>query len=314
MLIERLWVTVIVVLGVSFLVFSIQHVMPGDPVKMMLMQHQAGAAPTPSGELSEEMYESMRKELGLDKPFLVQYWDFLTGLVRGDLGYSYRSGRAVADMIGENIIYTLRLAIFGVILATVMGVLAGVIAAVFQDTVVDSLVMVFAVGGVSLPSFWLSLLLILIFGMRLGWLPFMGTGTWLHDVLPVTALGIMGAGLIARLTRSSMMEVLSADYVRTARSKGLAESIVIFKHALRNAMIPVITIVGLQFGRLLAGTVIVETVFARPGIGSLMIDSIMEKDFPLTQGVVLIAALAFTLTNLLVDLTYGLIDPRISYS
>jgi len=311
---QRLLIGVLVVVGVSLLVFMIQHWMPGDPVKMMLVQHESGTAPTPSANVTDEMYEKMKHELGLDRPLHVQYLSFVWNALHGDLGHSFRSDRPVAEIIGKNITHTVRLAALGLGLATFLGIVLGILAAVNRDTWIDSGVMVVAVLGTSLPSFWLALLLILVFGIKLPWFPFMGVGTWRHEVLPMVSLGAMGAGLIARLTRSSLVEILGEEYIKTARAKGLKWSYVVFKHALKNALLPVVTVIGLQFGGMLGGTVITETVFGRPGIGSLALKAIMQKDFPLTQGVILMSAVAYTISNLAIDIIYMFLDPRISYN
>ncbi len=310
---RRLLWGVLVALGVSFIVFLIQHVMPGDPVHMMLVQHRIGAHPAGEVYFDEQLYQEMRTRLGLDKPFHVQYTTFLSKALRGDLGYSFRARRTVISLINDNLPHTIRLAVLSLAAAALLGITAGVIAAIFRDRWIDVGVMVAAVSGVSMPSFWLAIVFIWVFGIILRWFPFIGVGSWQHEVLPVATLGLGGAGVIARLTRSSLVEVLGEDYIRTARAKGLPNRGVVFKHALRNAMLPVVTVIGLQFGALLGGTVIVETVFGRPGIGSLAVTAIMDKDFPVTQGVVLLAAIAFVMSNLIVDIAYVWLDPRIVY-
>ncbi len=306
----RLVAAVPVLLGVSFLVFSMVFLLPGDPVQMMLGDMGSGTA---SARLSPEQYEALRRELGLDQPFPVQYLSFVTRAVRGDLGRSYQSRRPVLDTILDALPSTVQLTLAGLGLAIVLGVGLGVLAALKPNSVGDNLSMFFALAGVSMPEFWLGLMLIFLFSFSLGWFPASGPGGIERLVLPATALGLRAAAQIARLTRASMLEVLNQEYVTTARAKGLAERVVILRHALKNALIPVVTIVGLQFGNLITGAVIVETVFARPGVGQLAVNAIRARDFPMVQGTVLFAATAYVLVNLFVDVSYAWIDPRIRY-
>lgn len=255
----------------------------------------------------------LKREFGLDRPFVEQYATFVSRAVRGDFGRSLRLRIPVTDALAEQLPATLELTFAALLVSLAIGLGLGVLAAVRQGTWLDTLTMMVSLVGVSMPIFWSGLLLIFLFSLRLGWLPAAGTGGLPALALPAFALGFSGAAIIARVTRSSLLEVLGRDYVRTARAKGLAERVVVLRHAMRNAMISVITIVGLQFGALLGGAVVVEVVFGRQGIGFLAAESIRQQDFPLVQGTVLIASLAFVLVNLLVDLSYGLFDPRIRY-
>ncbi len=300
---RRLLILVPVVVGVSFLVFTAMYILPGDAVDSMLAERGASA----------EELARLRSQLGLDQPFLVQYGRFIGRLVTGDLGSSIVTGRPVADQIASQLPATIELTLASLLIAVLVGVPLGVIAAVRRGTWIDSLSMVVALVGVSMPNFWLGLLLILTFSLQLGWFPAAGSGNWRYLVLPAVTLGFSGVAIIARITRSSLLEVIHADYVRTARSKGLRPSTVIVKHAMRNSMASVMTVIGLQFGALLGGSVVVETVFGRQGIGFLTVSGIQRADFPLVQVTVMLAALAFVVVNLLVDVTYSLLDPRIRY-
>jgi ABC-type dipeptide/oligopeptide/nickel transport system permease component len=299
----RLLSLVPVLLGVTILVFGMLHLVPGDPVIAML--GDTGAPP--------QEVERLRTELGLNDPLYEQYGRFLARAVTGDLGRSIRSNRKVVDEIGSQLPSTVELAVASMLTAIAIGVALGAIAAYRHNTWVDTTTMLLALLGVSMPSFWLGLILLFVFAVWLGWLPVTGQGGLERLILPAATLGFILSAPIARLTRSALLDVLSQDYVRTARAKGLREFTVVVRHALRNALIPVITIVGLQFGALLAGAVIVETVFARQGIGSEVVTAILNRDFPLAQGVVLLMATSFVLMNLLVDLLYGWLDPRVRY-
>lgn len=299
----RLLAALPVLFGVSILVFSMLHLLPGDPAQIIL-----GEAVTSAAELAR-----MRRELGFDAPFHVQYGMFLGRALQGDLGRSLQTRRPVLDEILTQLPSTVQLTLAGLALAVLIGLGLGVIAATRRGSWVDALCMALALGGVSMPAFWLGLMLIFLFALQLGWLPATGQGGVTRLILPAVTLGYGAAGVIARLVRSSMLEVLRIEYVTSARAKGLAERRVIYRHALRNALIPVITIVGLQFGALLGGTVVIETVFARQGIGRLLVGAILYKDFPLVQGIVLFTASAYVLVNLLVDLGYAMADPRIRY-
>jgi peptide/nickel transport system permease protein/oligopeptide transport system permease protein len=300
---RRLLAVIPVFFGVTLAVFSMLFLVPGDPVKMMLAEFVT----TPA------QIEQMRAQLHLDEPILKQYGRFVGNALRGDLGTSIRSRRAVATEIGENVGSTAQLALASMAVAIAIGVPLGLMAALLRNSWLDAGSMVVALLGVSMPSFWLGLLLIFTFSLHLGWFPATGGGDLWHLVLPSVTLGMIASAIIARLTRSSMLEVLGQDYVRTARAKGLAWWGVVVRHALKNALIPVITIFGLQFGNLLAGAVIVETVFSRPGLGRLIVGGILAKDFPLVQGTVLFVATAYVMINVLVDITYAFVDPRIRF-
>src|SRR6266542_1556443 len=301
---QRMLAAVPVLLGVSLLVFSMLHLVPGDPVRLMLSEFQT----TP------EQIERLRSQLHLDEPLPLQFGRFVWDASHGDLGTSIRTRRPVAVEIADNLPSTLQLALAGLVVAGVLGVTLGIVAAVNQRSSIELGSMLLALLGVSMPSFWLGLLLIFLFSLRLRIFPATGGGDLLHLILPAVTLGLGAAAILARLTRSSMLEVLRQEYVTTARAKGLLEWVVITRHVLKNALIPVVTIFGLQFGQLLAGTFVVETVFARPGLGRLVIDGILNKDLPVVQGVVLVVATAYVVVNLLVDLSYGLLDPRIRYA
>lgn len=300
-LLSRILTTVPVLFGVSLLVFMMLHLVPGDPVKMMLSEFQT----------NPQQVALLRSQLHLDESLPQQYGRFVVNALRGDLGISIRSKRPVRNEIGENLGSTLQLAAVALLIAATIGMPLGIIAALRQHSWLDIGPMVFALSGVSMPSFWLGLLLIFLFSLRLGWLPATGGGDLKHLILPALTLGLGASAIIARLTRSSMLEVLRQEYMVTARAKGLRESTVVLRHGLKNALIPVITIFGLQFGSLLAGAVVVETVFARPGIGRLIVSAILSKDFPMVQGIILFTATAYVIANLLVDFAYGLLDPRI---
>ncbi|HEU5194736.1 MAG TPA: nickel ABC transporter permease [Methylomirabilota bacterium] len=300
---RRMLAVVPVLFGVTLAVFSMLFLVPGDPVKMMLAEFVT----TP------DQIAQMRAQLHLDEPILKQYGRFVANAVRGDLGTSIRSRRPVTTEIGENVWNTVQLAVAAMLVAVAIGVPLGLLAALSRHSWLDVASMATALLGVSMPSFWLGLLLIFVFSLHLGWFPATGGGSPLHLVLPSVTLGTIAAAIIARLTRSSMLEVLGQDYVRTARAKGLGGFSVVVRHALKNALIPIITIFGLQFGNLLAGAVIVETVFSRPGLGRLIVGGILAKDFPLVQGTVLFVATVYVMINVLVDVAYGYADPRIRF-
>ena len=291
---------------VSLMIFSIMHAPPGDPVQLML----AGAE---SGAVTPERQEELRELMGLNDPLYVQYFRFIGGALTGDLGNSVRLREPVLDLILERLGSTIALALGGIAIAVFIGMSTGVLAALKQGSWVDTASMVLAYVGVSLPLFWLGLLLILVFSFWLGWFPPAGATGFRSLVLPSVTLGLVSAGVISRLTRSSLVEVLVEDYMRTARSKGLPKRLVYLRHALRNALLPVLTIVGLQFGAMLSGTVVTETVFSRPGLGRLVVSAILWQDYPLVQGIVLFMATIYVVVNLLVDISYAWLDPRIRY-
>ena len=300
---RRIVLAIPVLFGVTVLTFLMLHFVPGDPVAAMFIG-QGGA--------KAEQMDQIREQLGLNDPLPVQYWSYLTDIVRGDFGQSIRTREDVSSMILRNFPPTLKLTVASMALALVLGISLGVIAAVKRGTIIDNLTMIIALAGVSIPGFWLGLLLITVFSIRLGWLPIIGGTGWIGLVLPAVALGFAAAAIIARMVRSSLLEVLNEQYIVTARAKGLTERRVVIRHAVRNAAIPVLTVVGLQFGGLLAGSVIIEQVFARQGIGRMMVSALQSRDFPVAQGGVLFVAVVYVMVNLVVDLLYSVIDPRIS--
>jgi ABC-type dipeptide/oligopeptide/nickel transport system permease component len=308
---RRLLTLVPVVVGVTFAVFAMLYAMPVDPVMMMITELSGGTAPIQPHEVTQARYDAMRREMGLDRPLLVQYGTFLRRVATGDLGRSFQTRRTVWDMIVSNAPSTIQLAVAGLGLAVLLGVLLGVLAALRRDTWFDAGIMAFSVTGLSLPSFWLGIMLIILVSYQLGWLPVISSSGWQGLILPAIALGLRASAIIARLTRASLVEILNFDYVRTARSKGLPGNTVVLKHALRNALIPVVTVVGLQFGNLLSGAVIIESVFGRPGLGSMAVRAILFKDFPLVQGTVLVLSITYVVVNLLVDMSYVLLNPQI---
>ena len=300
---RRLALTVPVVVGVSMLVFSIIHLLPGDPVALML----SGATGT------QELMLELRAQLGLDDPLPVQYARFVRRALVGDFGRSVFSHRPVIEEIRDQLPSTLQLAAAAMAIAVGVGLVLGVISAVWHHTWIDRTAMLLTLGGVSMPSFWLGLLLVFVFSLKLGWLPATGHGGAGRLILPAATMGLGYSAVIARLVRSSLLEVLQNTYVATARAKGVPEQLVVLKHALGNALIPVVTLIGVQAGNLLAGTIVVETVFSRPGMGRLAVTAVLDRDYPLIQGVVLVSALGYVLVNLLVDLSYLVLDPRIRH-
>ncbi|MFO8149478.1 MAG: ABC transporter permease [Trueperaceae bacterium] len=301
----RLLGTVPVLFGVTLLVFLMAWVTPGDPVVAMLGEASQG--------ISRQALEDLRRELGLDRPLPVQYVGYVAGLLRGDLGDSIRSRRPVLAEIRDRLPATIELALAALTIAVALGVALGVLAAVRQRTWVDGAAIAVALVGVSIPVFWSGFLLMMVFALELGWLPASGRGTWQHLVLPAFTVGVSSAAFIARITRGAVLEALAQDYVRTAKAKGLAPRRVVLRHALRNALLPIVTVVGLQLGGLLGGAVLTETVFAWPGVGRLLVDAIVARDLPLVQGSVLVVSLLFILVNLAVDLSYAAINPRVRY-
>ena len=301
-LLRRLLLTIPVLLGVATLVFSLIHLVPGDPAQAMLGD---GAAPQDVIEL--------RKSLGLDQPLLAQYLSFLRHAVTGDLGKSFRTGQPVTTMIAERVPATAELAIAAMIVAILIAVPLGVVAAVWRGTPIDYGAMTFALAGVSIPNFWLGPLLAIVFAVQLGWLPVSGRGTPAHLVLPAISLGLALAAILARMTRASLLDELNELYVRAARARGVSRAASIAEHALRNSLVPLLTIIALQFGAVLTGAVITETIFAWPGIGRLLIQSIGFRDYPMVQGCILFIAVTYVAVNLLTDLVYGVLDPRIRF-
>lgn len=302
-LVRRLLLVIPVLLGVATLVFSLIHVIPGDPAQTIL------------GDTgSQEEVEVLRQQLGLDRPIIEQYLTFLGGFVQGDLGTSLRTNQSVTVMIAERIPATLELALASMICAVMFAIPLGVVAAVWRGTVIDYSAMTLALIAVSIPNFWLGPLLALIFGVELGWLPVSGRGTLAHLIMPAVSLGTGLAAILARMTRATLLEELREQYVVAARARGASKTRAILSHAFRNSLIPVVTLVGLQFGVVLTGAVITETIFAWPGIGRLLIQSISFRDYPLVQGCVLMISIAYVGVNLLTDLVYGVLDPRIRFN
>lgn len=301
---RRLLLAIPTVFAVSIAVFLMLHLIPGDPASIYLGENLA----TP------ERLERIRQEMGLDRPLHVQYLDFVGRALQGDLGRSLQNDRPVALDIAERLPRTVELAAAAFLVSVVFGVSLGILSALRHNTWVDTLAMLVALVGVSMPIFWLGLLAILVFSIQLGWFPVTGQQGIASLVLPAAVLGIVSSATLARLVRSSMLEVLRQEYVTTARSKGLARRVVIWRHAFKNALIPVVTVLGLEVGSLLSGAVITETVFARPGIGKLVVDSIQSKDFTVVQGTILLIAVTYVLVNLIVDVSYAFLDPRIRVS
>ena len=292
-----------ILLGVATIIFVLMFLVPGDPARLLMGQHG-----------DERVLESIRHEMGLDKPVYIQYVRFIGKLATGDLGTSYRQKRPVIQIIRERFPATAKLAVTSMILAIIIGVAAGIIAALNRNKVWDWIVMVLSLTGISMPVFWLGMMLILLFASGLGWFPVGGygrSGDLRHLALPALSLSTISIGYISRMMRSSMLEVIGRDYIRTARAKGLSETAVILRHALKNAFIPVITVIGINFAALRGGAVATETVFAWPGLGRATVDAIKVRDLPVVEGCVIFLAFIFVMANLLVDLSYAWLDPRI---
>src|SRR5216684_652487 len=298
---QRLAQAIPVLIGISIVSFLMLHLIPGDPVTIF-----AGDKP-----LTPERAAELRHQYGLDRPLPIQYWDYASHALRGDLGVALRSQRPVLDSIIEVLPGTVQLTISALTMAAILGISMGILAAVAHGTWLDTAVMTVAMLGISTPVFYSSLLLILFFSFTLAWFPATGGGGPERLIMPATALGLSSSAVLARLVRSSMLEVLRQEYVTTARAKGLAPPLVVLRHALKNALIPAVTMLGLQLGALLGGAVVTETIFSRPGLGQLAVDAIRNRDFPLVQGTGLFAGMANVLVNLAVDISYAVIDPRI---
>ncbi len=297
---RRILMLIPVMLGVVLVVFSMMYFSPGNAEDYIL------------GDMATaEDKEAFRVENGLDKPFWIQYFNYVRKALQGNLGISYNTKKPVTEEILTRFPTTFKLALFSVIVSSILGLTTGIISAVKQYSVWDNVCRVIAMIGVSMPTFWLGLMLMLLFSVKLGWLPASGFKTWKHWVMPALTLGLHSASSIMRMTRSNMLEAIRQDYIRTARAKGQKESVVIWRHALKNAAIPIVTVVGMQFGRMLGGSSITEMVFAIPGLGKLLIDSINLKNAPQVQGGVLFLALTMSVANLIVDILYAFIDPRI---
>jgi len=301
-ILRRFTTMIPILIGVTLITFSIMHLSEGDPARIML-----------GLMASEEAIAHIRQLHGLDLPLHIQYFRWLGRIITGDFGRSIQSRRPVLEMIRDRLPATLELTVTALILALIVGVTAGIISAVRQYSWLDYFSMTFALFGVSMPPFWLGLMMMLIFGVRLGWLPISGRGDLNQLIMPAIVLGTAQMAIIARLVRSSMLEVIRQDYILTARSKGLLERVVIYKHALKNAMIPVVTMVALQLPFLFGGAVITETIFSWPGMGRMLVGSLFERDFPVIQGTVLIIAIIVMFANLTADIIYALVDPRIRF-
>jgi len=299
---RRLVLTIPVLFGVATLVFSLIHVIPGDPARAML-----------GDAASQEDVDALRERLGLNRPLAEQYGAFLGGIVRGDLGTSMRTGQPVVSQIVERMPATIELAAAAMFVAIGVAIPLGIIAAVWRGTVIDHAATTLALTGISIPNFWLGPLLAIVFAIELGWLPVSGRGTMAHLVLPAISLGAALAAILARMTRATLLEELREPYVRAARARGASRVRAVLRHAFRNSLIPVVTLVGLQFGAVLTGAVITETVFSWPGVGRLLVQSIGFRDYPLVQGCILLIAVTYVAMNLITDLLYGVVDPRIRY-
>ncbi len=297
-----------VLVGVSLVIFILLQLIPGDPISIYIVPG-----------MTETQIEALRHEIGLDRPLWVQYSIWLGNVLQGDFGISTRSKRPVLFLIGQHLPATLELTVASLLIASVVGIFSGVVSALKRYTITDYVFTSLALFGISMPNFWFGILLIMLFSLYLGWLPASGYAPWSdgllkhlsHLILPAITLGLFNAGALMRFTRSSMLKVISQDYIRTARAKGLMENVVIYRHALKNGLIPTLTFLGLQFGFLMAGAVIIEQVFAWPGIGRLTLTAILVRDYPLVMGIVLVIATIFVLSNLVVDVLYTWLDPRI---
>jgi peptide/nickel transport system permease protein len=302
-IVKRILLMIPVLIIMTLIVFSIFYFAPGDPVSRI-------AGPN----VTQEVYESIQRKYGLDQPFIVQYLRFAKSVVKGDLGISILQDRPVIEMIKERLPVTLQIGLLGFLITFVIAIPAGVIAAVKKNTTIDYMCMSGTLLGIAIPTFWLGMLLLYVFAYKLRWFPISGDGTVKQLILPSFAIGLTNAAITARMVRSSMLEVLKQDYVRTARSKGLFEKKVIYGHALKNALIPIITLMGLRLGWILGGSVALEIIFSIPGIGRLMVDSILSRDFPVVQGAMLVLTSSIILANILADILYAVVDPRIRYS
>ncbi|MEN0644533.1 ABC transporter permease [Alkalicoccobacillus gibsonii] len=303
-IIERVLTALFVVFGSTFLVFTILYVLPGDPVDTILDPSVA----TP------EMIEKLRQELGVDQPFHIQLFQYYSQLFQGDFGQSLVNSTPVLPQILEQFPKTLALTLASASISIVLGLSLGVLSAIHRNKAIDILARIIGLFGISMPTFWTGILLILIFSVHLGWFPSLGSDGWQTLILPAFTLGVIGAGSIIRMVRNSMLEVISENFIITLRSKGLSERVIMYRHALRNALIPALTMMGMIIGDMLAGTVIIETVFSRQGIGRLIADAIMASDLPVVQGVIFFTAILYITINLIVDLSYTVIDPRVRRS
>lgn len=299
--VRRMAFLVLTLLGATIVIFSMLHLAPGDPIDLIV-----GPNVTP------EVRENIRHQYGLDRPLAVQYLSFMKSLLRGDLGNSIIQHKPVSELIAERFFVTLELSLTALFISFLISIPIGIKAALKRNTVTDYALMALSLIGISMPTFWFGLMLLYIVAFKLRFFPISGYGTWRHLFLPALTIGITDAALLARMVRSSMLEVIRQDYIRTARSKGLPERVVINRHALRNALIPIITLLGLRIGGVVGGSVVVEIVFARPGLGRLMVDSILARDYPVVQGVMVVLTTCIILGNLLADILYAVVDPRIN--
>lgn len=300
--IRRILQIIPVLLVVAILVFSMLHLIPGDPARLVV-----------GIEASKETIEIAREKLGLNDPLYIQFFSFLKDILQGDLGTSIQTGTPVTEELAKRFPITMTIAFGATLFATVFGILGGILAATRQNRFTDNFIMTTSLIAVSVPSYFLGLLFLKVFSLDLGWFPVFGIDTPKHYILPIVTLGAQSIGLIARMTRSSMLDVIRQDYIRTAKAKGLPKRVIVYLHALKNALIPVITIVGLRFGTLLAGTILTEVVFSIPGVGRYMVDAILTRDYPIVQGSILVVASSFVIINILVDIVYKIVDPRIKY-
>ncbi|NMB01926.1 MAG: ABC transporter permease [Firmicutes bacterium] len=301
-LLKRLLIAIPTILGITIVAFILMYVLPGDPMAILM-----------GDVLDMKTVEMLREQMGLDDPIYVQYFRFVTNALKGDFGFSYQTKRAVSDIISSSLSATIQVTIASYVISIIVGIPTGVLAAIKHNSWGDTGTMFISMLGICLPPFVVALLLLYIFGFKLPWLPLGGYGTFAHMILPAITLGIRPAAMLARITRSGMLEVLRQDYVRTARAKGLKERVVLSRHALKNCLIPVITVMGGQIGGLLSGSVVVESIFSWPGIGKVSVEAISARDFPVVQATVLMSALIVVGINLLVDISYAFVDPRIRY-
>lgn len=298
--IRRILLTIPVLIGVTFIIFTMMYFTPGDPARMIL-----------GDTATEEEVEGLREEMGLNDPFIVRYGNYMWDLCHGDMGNSYVTGLPVTKEILARLPVTARLAVLSCIFSVVIGIPVGVLSAVKQYSALDNITMVLALLGITIPSFWLAMMLVMVFSVKLGWLPASGLYGWKYYILPMVSISAVSIATFTRMTRSSMLEVIRQDYIRTARAKGQTEGKIITKHALKNALIPIITVVGIQFASGLSGAVVNEQIFAIPGLGKMMVDAIKARNYPVVQGGVLLIAIMFSVLNLVIDLLYAFVDPRI---
>lgn len=298
--VKRILFTIPVLIGVTFIIFTMMYFTPGDPARMIL-----------GDTATETEVEELREEMGLNDPFLVRYGNYMWDLCHGDLGNSYVTGLPVTEEILARLPITARLAVLSCIFSVMIGVPVGVLSAVKQYSSLDNITMILALLGITIPSFWLAMMLVMVFSVNLGWLPASGLYGWKYYILPVISISAVSIATFTRMTRSSMLEVIRQDYIRTARAKGQTEGKVITRHALKNALIPIITVIGIQFASGLSGAVVNEQIFAIPGLGKMMVDAIKARNYPVVQGGVLLIAVMFSVLNLVIDLLYAFVDPRI---